>query len=114
MAASGASGGSSDGGDRDAAAPSPDSHSGEHQAPDAAEDVRPEGEAGPPRAGLTDTIARLMEERTALKTEKARVLKDLRNAKRRNSRLKKRTRQLSSNDLLEVLAQRQASANAHT
>ena len=77
MAASGASGGSSDGGDRDAAAPSPDSHSGEHQAPDAAEDVRPEGEAGPPRAGLTDTIARLMEERTALKAEKARMIKGL-------------------------------------
>ena len=57
---------------------------------------------------LTEIIENLATERKELKFRRARVLKDLRNAKRRNTRLKSRTKLLSSNDLMEVLHQRRA------
>ena len=67
----------------------------------------PNGEvSGEPVQGLLARINLLNEERKAIKQRKVRVVKDLRNLKRRNARLKKRTKLLSSDDLVEVLLQR--------
>ena len=52
---------------------------------------------------LTARIARLKDEQAAMRASKKTLAKDLRNATRRASRLKKRARQLTDNDLVEVL-----------
>ena len=61
---------------------------------------------------LQERIQALGLERKNLKIQRAKVMKEYKNAKRRNTRLKKKTRQLSTNDLLEVLGQRRADETA--
>ena len=56
---------------------------------------------------LTARIARLKDEQAAMRASKQTLAKDLRNATRRASRLKKRARQLTDNDLVEVLKMRE-------
>ena len=56
---------------------------------------------------LTVRIARLKDEQAAMRASKKTLAKDLRNATRRASRLKKRARQLTDNDLVEVLKMRE-------
>lgn len=55
---------------------------------------------------LSQQIKRLKLEQQQAKMEKQRVAKDLKNAQRRKSRLKKRARQLTDQDLVEVLQMR--------
>ncbi len=57
---------------------------------------------------LQEFIQSLTSERNALNTRRKQVIKTVRNAKRRNARLKTKTKQLSSQDLLEVLTMRGA------
>ena len=52
---------------------------------------------------LTLMIEQLKGGKNKLKEQKKHVMKTLHNAKRRHSRLKKKTKQLSENDLLEAL-----------
>lgn len=56
---------------------------------------------------LTARIARLKDEQAAMRASKKTLAKDLRNATRRASRLKKRARQLTDCDLVEVLKMRE-------
>lgn len=55
---------------------------------------------------LISTIARLKAEQAQLKSERAKVSKDLKNAQKRKLRLRSRARQLTDADLLEVLQMR--------
>ena len=55
---------------------------------------------------LEDCISTMKAERERLKSARHVVAKNLKNAKRRSSRLKRNTKRLSTNDLLEVLQQR--------
>ena len=55
------------------------------------------------------SIDRLKEEQAALRAEKKKVAKALKNAEKRRSRLKKKARQLSDTDLVAVLQIRAAS-----
>lgn len=52
---------------------------------------------------ITTMIGELKKEQDALRAAKKKISKDLRNAVKRRSRLKKRARQLSDADLLQVL-----------
>ena len=52
---------------------------------------------------LLKSIDRLKDEQAKLRAEKKKVAKDLRNAEKKRSRLKKRARQLSDADLVTVL-----------
>ena len=52
---------------------------------------------------LLKSIDRLKDEQAKLRAEKKKVAKDLRNAEKKRSRLKKRARQLSDVDLVTVL-----------
>ena len=58
---------------------------------------------------LLNSIGRLKEEQAALRAEKKKVGKALKNAEKRRSRLKKKARQLSDTDLVAVLQMRAAS-----
>jgi hypothetical protein len=53
-----------------------------------------------------DSIRKLKEQQAAIKAEKQRVAKELKNACKRRNRLKKRARQLTDVDLVEVLQMR--------
>ena len=55
---------------------------------------------------LETAIARLKAEQKAMKDKKRKIHKDLKNAEKRRSRLKKRARQLSDADLVAVLQMR--------
>ena len=55
---------------------------------------------------LLNSIDRLKREQKAMKDHKKKLTKDLRNAEKRRSRLKKRARQLSDADLVAVLQMR--------
>lgn len=63
-----------------------------------------------PAEGLLSSIDRLKREQKAMKEQKKKLTKDLRNAEKRRSRLKKRARQLSDTDLVAVLQMRGAVA----
>ena len=65
-----------------------------------------EGEAKKART-LTDDILKLREEQIAVRNERKRIQKDLKNAQRRKRRLKEKARQLTDQDLLAVLLLRQ-------
>ena len=52
---------------------------------------------------LGDAIARLKVEQDAVRANRKRVTKELKNAQKRRRRLKKRARQLSDTDLVSVL-----------
>lgn len=62
--------------------------------------------------GLSLAIQRMKKEQMDLRRERKRVAKELRNAQKRASRLKKRARQLTDGDLLEVLRMRGDAAAA--
>ena len=64
----------------------------------------------PPMTTIKSSIEELQKERAALKQRRALVQKGLKNLKRRNSRLKSRTKLLTSNDLIEVLQMRRDAA----
>ena len=55
---------------------------------------------------LLDAIKKLKEEQNAVRSERKRIKKDLKNAERRRSRLRKKAKQLSDNDLMDVLKMR--------
>ena len=55
---------------------------------------------------LGRSIERLKEEQARLRADRKRVAKELRNASKRKSRLRKRARQLSNDDLVPVLLMR--------
>ena len=55
---------------------------------------------------LLEAIRRLKDQQTVMKAERQRVAKDLKNACKRRNRLKRRARQLTDADLLEVLQMR--------
>ena len=83
-------------------------------------DRRPTGEVGGREAGgagrlpsdeLGSQITHLKKQQQELLREKKRLQSDLRNAKRKKTRLCKRTRMLSDTDLLEIMRMRAASAN---
>jgi hypothetical protein len=61
---------------------------------------------------LLDAIAALKSEQKALRTQRRQVAKDLKNAERRRSRLKKRARLLSDQDLAQVISMRAAAGAA--
>ena len=71
-----------------------------HEVPEVAEAARA-------AEGLNVAIRRLKAEQQELRTKRKQVAAELRNASRRASRLKKRARQLTDADLLEVLRMRQ-------
>ena len=62
----------------------------------------------PPPEPLLLGIARLKAEQAELRAHRKRISKDLKNAEKRRSRLKKRARQLSDGDLVAVLQMREA------
>ena len=66
----------------------------------AAQDVEPRKES------LMESIKRLKEQQSAMKAAKKELQKELKNACKRKNRLKKRARQLTDMDLLEVLQMR--------
>ena len=57
---------------------------------------------------LLSGIARLKAEQTHLRAERKRVVKELKNAEKRRTRLRKRARQLSDADLIAVLQMRES------
>jgi hypothetical protein len=60
--------------------------------------------AGPANSEqLGDAIARLKGEQDAVRADRKRVSKELKNAQKRKQRLKKRAKQLSDTDLVSVL-----------
>lgn len=59
-----------------------------------------------PAVPLNESIRLLKEQQRAMKDEKKALTKTLRNAVKRKTRLQKRARQLSEQDLLEVLRMR--------
>lgn len=78
--------------------------------------------AGPQFSPLLAGIARLKEEQKALKAEKKRIQKELRNQEKKRARLRSKAKQLTDEDLLQVLnlraahtaevAQKRSSSNA--
>ena len=52
---------------------------------------------------LLEKINRLKEEHKRMRDERKRIRADLRNAERRRARIRKKAKQLSDNDLVEVL-----------
>lgn len=60
-----------------------------------------------PKMSLTETIRKLKEEQNLIRIQKAEITKTLRNATKKKNRLKKRARQLTDLDLVEVLQMRQ-------
>ena len=60
---------------------------------------------------LSEHIAMLREEQAAAKEKRARLARDLRNTERRKSRLRKRARMLTDEDLLQVLMLRKGMRN---
>ena len=58
------------------------------------------------KESLVESIKRLKDEQAAMKAAKAALQKELKNACKRKNRLKKRARQLTDLDLLEVLQMR--------
>jgi len=66
----------------------------------AAQDVSPRKES------LIESIKRLKDQQSAMKAAKKELQKELKNACKRKNRLKKRARQLTDLDLLEVLQMR--------
>ena len=63
---------------------------------------------------MAEDIQRLKEEQKRLRETKKQVQKELRNAQRRKSRLCKRARELSNEDLVAVLLQREAAPTPRT
>ena len=57
---------------------------------------------------LGDAIKRLKSEQDAVRADRKRVTKELKNAQKRKQRLKKRAKQLSNEDLVSVLQLRAA------
>ena len=57
---------------------------------------------------LTEQILRLQNEEKDMRTKKKRVQADLRNAKRKKSRLTKRAKQLTDSDLIHIMQMREA------
>ena len=62
--------------------------------------------SNPHKETLIECIKRLKDQQAALKTDKKNLQKELKNACKRKNRLKKRARQLTDNDLIEVLRMR--------
>ena len=60
----------------------------------------------PPKETLMESIKRLKDQQMAMKAAKMNLQKELKNACKRSKRLKKRARQLTDNDLVEVLRMR--------
>jgi hypothetical protein len=79
-------------------------------APPAQPEPMQDGEEVPTASNLMSSIQRLNKERKTINANRAAVVKELRNARRRNKRLKSKTRLLSQDDLLEVLQQRRITA----
>lgn len=81
----------------------------------AAASTRPEN---PPDADaaepLLQGIARLKAEQAGLRSERKRVSKELKNAEKRRTRLRKRARQLSDSDLVAVLQMRESDSTARS
>lgn len=67
-----------------------------------------QGEVDNPR----DTVLGLKARATALKKQKQELTRQLRNAQKRNQRLKEKCKQLSDGDLLSVIRMREERANA--
>ena len=67
----------------------------------------------PPRETL-EPIKRLKDQQAAMKAEKKNLQQELKNACKRKHRLKKRARQLTDNDLFEVLRMRKDSTAVPT
>ncbi len=65
------------------------------------------------KEGLQAIIARMKAEQAALRTARKTVNKNLKNCQRRAARLKRRARQLTDGDLLEVLRMRSDLAAAN-
>ena len=65
----------------------------------------------PPPGDLRAQINTLKEQATALKVERSKVNKALRNAEKRRSRLKRKARELTDADLLQVLKIREIENN---
>ena len=57
---------------------------------------------------LTEQIVRLQNEEKEMRANKKRVQADLRNAKRKTSRLTKRAKQLTDSDLIQIMRMREA------
>ena len=57
---------------------------------------------------LTEQILRLQNEEKEMRANKKRVQADLRNAKRKKSRLTKRAKQLTDSDLIQIMQMREA------
>ena len=64
-----------------------------------------------PEDGLTASIQELKKQQNALREQKAKLAKDLRNAERRKKRLRTRARQLTDEDLVQVLMLRKQQRN---
>ena len=62
------------------------------------------------KESLADSIIRLKAEQTEVRESRKRLSRALHNAQRRASRLKKRARQLTDGDLVEVLKMREVKA----
>ena len=65
---------------------------------------------------ILQNIARLKKEQADIRTERLRVAKELKNAEKKRSRLKKRAKLLSDKDLFDVLELRtkEKADNTHT
>ncbi len=59
-----------------------------------------------PNVSLMESIRQLKEQQATMKAARVKLTKDLRNACKRRNRLKKRARQLTDHDLVEVLQMR--------
>ena len=66
------------------------------------------GDGEGPHSALLAGIAKLKEEQKALRNERKRVAKELKNAEKKRSRLKAKAKQLTDEDLLQVLHLRAA------
>ena len=65
-----------------------------------------------PGSELLSGIARLKAEQKALRDERKRVSKELRNAEKKRQRLKRKAKELTDKDLLEVLELRAVTRSA--
>lgn len=66
----------------------------------------------PPIEDILPAIHRLRAEQKKLREERARIARELKNAEKRRSRLKKRAKQLSDTDLMTVLQMRAVERNS--
>ena len=94
-------------GSSSAAAPTSKASTGA-QAAELVEAPAPPADGRDVKETLQQSIMRLKAEQAAAKSAKRAVAKSLRNAQKRASRLKKRARQLTDNDLVEVLKMRES------